>query len=380
MTTAGAAPPTPRRFLPVLLVGILIALQCAQLAPPLLLDGGRIPLPGFAVATASIAVLVLLSAFDRAFRLRQRVGLLAGLISSLALAIVVGTLTGFACIGLARGPALSAVIWLPGASELGPIAVRHIDEASILLGAMSGLTQFGLWAVAVVIPAAVDSERVRRLEIQNLRLEAAELRSKAELVRLRGQLEPHFLLNTLNLVAGLVGVDTDRARSVLVALGDLLEDALAEHADLRSVADEIDWLRRYVEILESRHGDMLRVTWDIDAAARSALVPRLILQPLVENAIQHGALRRRGGGTVRVGVARDGDDVVCTVVDDGPGPGVGKPRPGAVGVENVRSRLAVHFPTAVFDLGACPNGGTRARMQLPFTLDDPTAASKGRAA
>ncbi len=216
-----------------------------------------------------------------------------------------------------------------------------------------------------MIPAAIEADRVRRLEILNLKLEASELRTKAELVRLRGQLEPHFLLNTLNLIAGLVGTDNERARAVLVSLGDLLQDTLSEHSELQPISSEIGWLRRYVEILETRHGDRLRVEWSVDSAAETALVPRLLLQPLVENAIRHGALRRKGGGRVVVDVRRCDSDLECTISDDGPG--LGKPRVGALGVENVKARVELHFPTGTFDLKDSESGGARAVIRIPFT-------------
>lgn len=246
------------------------------------------------------------------------------------------------------------------------------DPECLLIGSVLGFIQVGLWTAVSLFPSALEAERVRTLELGNVQLEANELRMRAEVERLRSQLEPHFLLNTLNLISGLVTADPERARTVIVTLGDLLQDALVEHEDLHTVERELAWLRRYVEILEARHGDMLRVHWRVAPMVESALLPRLLLQPLLENAIRHGALRSKAGGSVAIHVTRSHDALHCTIVDDGPG--LGANRPGAVGLDNVRRRLAVHFPTGALTI-ASDEAGTRATVTLPFTEPTPNAPS-----
>jgi len=256
------------------------------------------------------------------------------------------------------------------------MGVRIWGPGCLLIGAILGFVQVGLWTLAVVLPSALEAERVRTLEVENLRLEATELRTRAEVDRLRSQLEPHFLLNTLNLISGLVTADPERARTVLVTLGDLLQDALVDHDDLHTVDRELAWLRRYVEILEARHGDMLRVSWQVAPLVEAALVPRLLLQPLLENAIRHGALRRKTGGRVTIHVDRVHDMLVCAIVDDGPG--LGSNRPGAVGLDNVRRRLAVHFPAGQLAL-VSDAGGTRATVSVPFTIEAAAGPARSEA-
>jgi signal transduction histidine kinase len=234
---------------------------------------------------------------------------------------------------------------------------------ALVIGAAAGLLQFGLWAAFSFLPEVLERERTRKLELEKLVLEATHLRTRAEINRLRSQLEPHFLLNTLNLISGLVTQKPERARDVLVTFGELLQDALVEHEDLHSVEQEVQWLKRYVDILEARHGDFLQVKWTVERSAHDALLPRLLLQPLLENAIQHGALCKNGSGAVRVLIERADENVVCSVIDNGPG--IGSQRPNAIGLENVRGRIRVHFPEGDFELVRRENE-TIARVVLPY--------------
>jgi sensor histidine kinase YesM len=124
------------------------------------------------------------------------------------------------------------------------------------------------------------------------------------------------------------------------------EAADGEDDAAHGLGQEEAFLRKYAEILESRHKGALAFKWELDADVRTAPVPRLLLQPLVENAVKHGALRRRGGGTVTMRaslvprVSSEGPDVIeCTVVDDGPGFAEGPIRQGAIGLSVVRRRL-----------------------------------------
>ncbi len=227
--------------------------------------------------------------------------------------------------------------------------------ASVALGMM----HLGVFALAFVYPFAAHDARVRALE-------AEKLRTAAELARLRGHLEPHFLLNTLNAIAGLVSEDPREARRLLAALGDLLRDALREGDEMHTLDQEEAFLRKYAEILESRHKGSLSFKWEVDPDVRGAPVPRLLLQPLVENAVKHGALRRRGGGTVTLRASLvprasgDRPDVLeCTVVDDGPGFAEGPIRQGAIGLSVVRRRLELKFQHAALRIESSTEG-TRA--------------------
>ncbi len=240
---------------------------------------------------------------------------------------------------------------------------------SIIFGFTNGLGHFGLWTLAFALPGALDDARVRALEADKLRLEAAQLRTAAELARLRGHLEPHFLLNTLNAIAGLVTEDARAARRLLVCLGDLLRDALREEDELQTLDAQLSWLKRYAEILETRHQGSLAFRWELDPESGNALVPRLLLQPLVENAVKHGALKRPAGGEVVIRTTRgeDPSTIVCTIEDNGPGMPA-QVRDGAFGLESVRRRLQLRYPErARFTIESTP-GGTRSIVLLPREL------------
>ena len=229
------------------------------------------------------------------------------------------------------------------------------------VGFMNGLTYFALWALVFVLPAVAESARVRGLE-------ADKLRTLAELAQLRSHLEPHFLLNTLNAIAGLVSEDPRQARRLLGNLGDLLRDSMAPGAEMETLDAQIEWLRRYAQILETRHDGQLMFRWEIGDGTPRALLPRLLLQPLVENAVKHGALMRVGGGEITVRTQLDGSRLVCTVEDNGPGVPKGSTRPGAFGLVSVRRRLALRYAEAgSLRLESSPCG-TRSVVELPLEL------------
>ncbi|MBX3154762.1 MAG: histidine kinase [Deltaproteobacteria bacterium] len=225
---------------------------------------------------------------------------------------------------------------------------------SAFLGAYNGVLVVGVWALAYVLPRAAREARERERERD-------QLRRAAEHARLRATLEPHFVLNTLNAIAGLVTADPEQARERIGDLGDLLRDAvrLADSSH-HTLDDEVRWLERYTRILVSRHDGNLEVRWDVDPASRAASVPVLVLQPIVENAIQHGALQRPDGGRVEIATRVAGDRISCTIADNGPGfpP---EPRPGAQGLALTRRRLSAEWPGATLSV-ASGRDGTRVEI------------------
>jgi len=346
-------------------VGLVVVLGGLQIMPvvPSLLFGHPLPPPALAVSSSSMLVMCTLFAIEWQLKPRERFGVFRALLLNLGLALGLGAIAGIAGGILARN-------WSMGAHMPPPLPFPGSMLVNAAIGAFTSIFQVGLWAIAFVIPGSIEGERIQKLEIQNLRLEAAELRTQAELTRLRGQLEPHFLLNTLNMIAGLVTVDPQNARALLATLGELLADALSESRELCTVEEEVSWLKRYVDILAARHGEMLQVIWDVADGLENAVLPRLSLQPLVENAVLHGALRKRGGGQVAISIARrriDARDcLVCSVRDDGPG--IDPPRPGGIGLDNVRRRIALSFPDGQLSLDR-DSHGTTACLVLPFSTD-----------
>lgn len=267
-------------------------------------------------------------------------------------------LSSVLAIGL--GVASSCSVWwiqrTLGVLLLGGMSAMRLSIA-VQLGAFDGLVALGLWALAILIPFAVPRA-----------LEAEQLRAAAELARLRANLQPHFLLNTLNTVAGLASEDPREARNLIGALGDLLRDSLADGGEMQTIDDEIAWLKRYAEILEIRHRGSLVFHWDIAEATRDVRIPRLLLQPLLENAVKHGALRRRDGGevSIRATLDRSAARVTCVIEDNGPGPSASGPREGARGLALVTRRLELEYVgAAAFRLEA-ERGRTRSIVELPI--------------
>jgi len=232
-------------------------------------------------------------------------------------------------------------------------------SAVLRIGFAMGLTNFGLWALAFVFPFALEDARFRALEAQ-------QLRTAAELARLRSHLEPHFLLNTLNAIAGLVTEDPRGARRLLACLGDLLRDSLRDEGEMQTLGEQIDWLRHYAQILEARHAGRLAFRWEVGPGTRSALLPRLLLQPLVENAVKHGALARKDGGRIEVRAEVIDKTLVCIVEDNGLAVPDGKTRPGAFGLLSVRRRLALQYAgRSSFRLESSASG-TRSIVEIPI--------------
>jgi hypothetical protein len=258
------------------------------------------------------------------------------------------------------------------------VMIRPVSNFTLARGALYGFSfgQFhmGLWALAFAYPFAIDEAKVKDLE-------ADQLRSAAELARLRAHLEPHFLLNTLNAIAGLVTEDPREARRLIGCLGDLLRDALHDDDELQTLHAQVSWLQRYAAILQARHAGSLAFEWDVAEDTRSVLLPRLLLQPLVENAVKHGALRHPGGGKVALRVRWAGDALECLVEDDGPGAPRGEARPGALGLRAVVRRVELKYPGATVRLETAATGtGACARVAIPRSALDQAPPSTRTAA
>lgn len=204
-----------------------------------------------------------------------------------------------------------------------------------------------------------------------LETERAELSARladARLAVLRSQLNPHFLFNTLNAVSALVVKDPVGVRNMIALLSELLRSALTADEEEIPVEREADLLRLYLEILEIRYQGQLHTDLVIEAEAQDALVPRMILQPLVENAMKHGVAPAGGSGEIAIRAAREGDDLVLSVRDSGSGNVAAPIRDGAgVGLRLTRQRLAELYGTEQkLDLVETSDGGTIARIFLPF--------------
>ncbi len=190
----------------------------------------------------------------------------------------------------------------------------------------------------------------------------------AEIRRLRTQINPHFLYNTLNAISELGYNDPDTADRVITQLSGLLRKSLdGSNQQEVSLESELAFLRSYFDIQKILFRDRLETELAVDDAARLARLPGMILQPLVENALIHG-INRSGVSHIRVSAARQGERLVLAVEDDGPGLAeIPPPAPRGLGVSNVLSRLKhLYGNTARLDLRNRPEGGLIAQLSIPF--------------
>jgi signal transduction histidine kinase len=239
------------------------------------------------------------------------------------------------------------------------------------MGWFIGSLPFGVAVYFAVIGAeraAAYFVEAREGETQAARL-SAQL-AEARLGALRMQLQPHFLFNSLNAITVVVrDQDTRTAARMLEQLGEILHQVMrSDRPQEVSLSEELEFLRRILELEQIRFSDRLNPVFDIEAAVLGAAVPDFILQPLVENALRHGLAMRTGATLLRIEARRDGGELVLSVTDDGPGPaeGMAEWREG-VGLANTRERLSTLYGTgATLTLAATPAGGARATIRIPY--------------
>jgi hypothetical protein len=226
-------------------------------------------------------------------------------------------------------------------------------------------------AIYFAVPAFRDLARERE------RLLRAEARAhEARLAALRLQLQPHFLFNALNAVSTLVADGRPaEANRMLARLADFLRTTLDRRDAIEvPLSDEIAFTRRYLEIEEVRFGNRLRVDIEVDPTAAGALVPPMILQPLVENAVRHAVVPRTAGGAIGIVATRENGFLRLGVDDDGPGAAgavSAGARPG-VGLANTRERLAELYGTeAEVHFGESSLGGLAVSLRLPYREGTP---------
>jgi two-component sensor histidine kinase len=269
---------------------------------------------------------------------------------------------------------LAEIFRAPAAVQTGPpgpapaFPVRHETtfqpvhgpSGRILLGPRAGDAPYFSEDVALVrsladvFASVLDNLRLqedRHTEEQRAR-ELSLIASRSELKALRAQINPHFLFNALNAIAGLLHRDPATADHTIEKLADVFRYTLrGSETEWASLADELEFVRAYLDVEEARFGDRLHATIEIAPDARAARVPTMIVHTLVENAVKHGVASVRGGAVIDIRAVTAGGRLRISVRDNGPGfPATGDARPdrqgGGYGLVNVRERLAGHFGDA----------------------------------
>ncbi|HEV2147657.1 MAG TPA: histidine kinase [Longimicrobiaceae bacterium] len=222
------------------------------------------------------------------------------------------------------------------------------------------------WLLLGAVHAVEYARRSQEREVAaaNLRTELAT----AQLQVLKGQLHPHFLFNSLHAVSALMYSDVREADRMLSRIAEVLRRSL-QSADVQEVTlgEELEFLGPYLEIEQTRFQDRLCVEVDVDPELRQALVPHMLLQPLVENSLRHGIAPRRGGGSLRIAARSRDRRLLLEVADDGPGFSGDTPaKGGGIGLSNTRARLAhLYGPDHRFEVhGDGP--GFVVRIEIPL--------------
>jgi len=268
----------------------------------------------------------------------------------------------------------SVYVYLLGAirATFGLVGWDELPSFSFLLIAFKGMFLWDWLNYWMILGAWQAFQYYHHYIAGELRLERLERNfSEARLNALRMQLNPHFLFNALNTISSQVERDPRLARGMIEHLGDLLRLSL-ESKDRQEVplAEEMAFLEHYLAIQKIRFGDQLRIETQIAPEVKYASVPCLFVQPLVENAIQHGISRRASGGTVIVSAQCIENRLEVRVMDDGVGlpPGWTLESSGGVGLSATRQRVAGLYPDgdAHFAVNRRTGGGTEVEVSLPL--------------
>jgi two-component system, LytTR family, sensor kinase len=253
---------------------------------------------------------------------------------------------GFGVPLLGSGRMLGALVALDAQSE--PTMVRT-------------LTEVAHWLCAQTEFAELDEHRTKL--------------ARAELRALRAQISPHFIFNALSAVASFIRTDPDRARELLIEFADFTRYSLRNQGEFTTVAEELKSIERYLVIEKARFGERLSVTLRVAPEVLSVVIPFLVVQPLVENAIRHGIERRDGSGRLQIFAFEESQECVIVVEDNGAGVDPEHLRTilntsGAegehIGLSNVDDRLrAIYGPSAALQIDTGVNLGTKVSFRVP---------------
>ncbi|MDR1702311.1 MAG: histidine kinase [Sporomusaceae bacterium] len=245
----------------------------------------------------------------------------------------------------------------------------------------------GSYVIGTIELARTNNETVSELDIRiadgiarllSVQIQIAEIdkqrkmREKAELKALRAQINPHFLFNTINIIMSFCRTDPDKARLLLGSLSTLLERAYSNQSEFLPLKDELTGVSAYLEIAKSRFGDRLDIAVHVDDAAEEMMIPALSLQPLVENALNHGLFPKSGYCLLAIEAIVEKENLVITITDNGIGIEAAKlahvtaGKAEGVGVSNVNQRLAsIYGPEYELTIASEPHFGTEVQLRIP---------------
>lgn len=277
------------------------------------------------------------------------------------------------------------VVWLVStgraAAMVDPVAavqqvsVSFLDEgAKLLMLAIGGLISVYAtkWVEQLAIESATESEERQRVQTRLV---------QAELDTLKLQLSPHFLFNALNGAIALIGTNAREAERMVAAISDFLRLVLGSSNEQEVTLDqEMTLLQHYLDIQRVRFGDKLRVNIGVQDGLGNAMIPSLIMQPLVENAIRHGIGQRASGGNIDIAVSSMGEHLTIDILDDGIGLSTRRSRARSrgtgLGLANTATRLNhLYTNNHEFETGPSPDGGFGVHLKIPLRFNRAVAPS-----
>jgi two-component system, LytTR family, sensor kinase len=265
--------------------------------------------------------------------------------------------------------AASPLVWYLGYVNLArnpTLAILWRNNAFSAYYFHQGLTIY--WTTLVVAHALYYYRGLREREAQTARL-TAQL-AQAQLQALKMQIHPHFLFNTLNSISALLHKDVEAADRMIARLGDFLRLTLkSSDAQIVDFEQELEFLKCYLDIEHIRFQDRLTVEMDIDPNALTAMIPNLILQPIVENAVRHGVARQTDPGHITIRARREGERLIMRVEDNGPGLKV-KSNGSGIGISNTRARLEQFYGGDFsFQIANSAERGTSVTLDVPAFIE-----------
>jgi len=285
---------------------------------------------------------------------------------------------------------LACIVMLAAASPLlGRLAYwKGCATVLVIVIALTGAAYAAVSAVAA--DASEDTDLVRMLVLSAvvaalllgyfrlLAKASSPAPAEARLQALQARIRPHFLFNSLNTVLSLLRRDPKRAERALEDLADLFRTLMSEPRQFVRLADEIALLERYAALEQLRLGERLQISWELDAAPVDALLPPLVLQPLLENAVHHGVEPGTGPGSVLVRIERRGDRVFARI--ENPYIEEQQKRAGnRMALDNIRERLLLFFDAEARIRTSSAGSIYRVEIEMPYRTEAPAAARPGTA-
>jgi signal transduction histidine kinase len=343
-------------------LGLFSALQAYRLSTLTMRDGMNVEVGRLLILNLAfwyVPAIVTPLIFRISDRYKLEAGRWAPAFAAHAMAVAAFSILHVACMVAMRRllwPGLSYASTVPFATHVQRQYLTNLDWVLMTYAAIAAL------AYAVGYQRESQARAVRTAHLET-RLAEARLKT------LEAELHPHFLFNTLHAISTLIHLQPDAADRMISRLSDLLRITFARSGAARvPLQEELEFLQKYLEIEQTRFQDRLTVSYDVDPETLDAEVPRMILQPLVENAIKHGVSPKNTPGYIRIVAARDVDTLRLEVCDNGVGlSGGARARlQGGVGLSNTRDRLECLYGDA-HALEFLEQGeGLTVRMSFPF--------------